>query len=205
MEDTTNPGGVSQVPGGNEEQKNPEQQPKADAVSHDTFKKVLDEKKSIQARLAQYESKEREQLAKAGEFETLWKAEKEEKERVLRESKEQKAVFAYSSVASQFQAEAAKLGCKRPDALEKLVDLNELAKSVGQNYKVDSKVLKEFAEKAAKDHDYLFVKEAAGFRDAPPTAGKPAQALTYEEWQKLPLKEKQERMGEVMKHHSQKK
>lgn len=180
MSASDSPGGAPQVPGGDEEKKNPDQQSSKDVVSHESFKKVLDEKKSLAARLAAFEAKEKEQLEKNGEFQKLYEEAKAKLAEVETQRKSERATFAYQTVASQFKAEAAKLGCKRLDALEKLVDLDELAAHVGSNYVVEDKALKSFVEKAQKDHDYLFAKEAPGFRDAPP-ANNPASAKSWQE------------------------
>lgn len=191
------PGGEPQGSGGTDQDKNQDQKPKQDVVSHDTYKKVLDEKKAMQARLQAFEAKEKEELAKSGKFQELYEAEKAAREKLEKEAREERAVFAYTSVASQVKSEALKLGCMRPDALERLLDLDELSGKVGKNFVVDQDALKAFVEKAAKDHDYLFKKEAAGFRDAPPSKEKPEGKLTYEDWLKLPLDEKKKRYGEI--------
>jgi hypothetical protein len=177
---TTSGGSNQEVPGGSPDPKTVTPEPKPNTVSHETFSKVLDEKKSLQERLKAYEAKEKETAEKNGEFERLYREEVAQREKIANDAREEKARFALSSVRSQLQAEAAKLGVSRFDVLEKLVDLNSLAKETDSNFQVKPEAMKSLLEKTQKENDFLFKKEAAGFRDAP-AGGKPAADKSLQE------------------------
>lgn len=182
MSTSTGAGGANQdVPGGNPDPNKATQDPKPNTVSHETFSKVLDEKKSLQERLKAYEAKEKEQAEKNGEFERLYREAQAEREKAANDAREEKARFAYSSARSQLEAEAVKLGVTRFDVLEKLVDLNALAKETDSNFRVKPEAIKTLLEKAQKENDFLFKKEAAGFRDAAAAGGKPAGEKSLQE------------------------
>lgn len=174
MKTSTIPGGdTPNESGGPEAQNQVTPEPKPNVVSHETYSKVLDEAKSAKARLAVFEAKEKEAKEKSGEFESLFREAQAKLEEEAEKRREETARFALSSVTSQLRAEASKRGVTRLDVLEKLVDIKALAKETDSNFQVKPEALNALLEKTQKENDFLFKKEAAGFRDAAPTGGKP--------------------------------
>lgn len=206
MEDITSPGGAPQNPGGIPENKDPQHSEGDKTVSFESYQKLLKEKKSrdeelrsTRERLSTFEEKEKAALKEQGK----WQEYAQELEGKLKDSetKLSKAArtFASVQVTSQFEAEALKAGCTRTDALLKLVDINSLVESVDENLRVDPGSLKVEIERCKKEYDFLFAKQAPGFRDTPPPGGKPEGAITYDEWLKLPPDQKKKRLPDVMK------
>lgn len=212
MEDINGSGGAPQGSGGTDQEVDPQNQqtnkPEG-MVAYETFKKAVDEKKKLADRLAQLEAekaaREKEALEKQGEYQKLYESTKSELEKAKEERRKEKNFFVYKTIADQFKAAAASAGCTRLDALEKLVDLGELAGEVDDDLTVKPAALKALIEKSQKDFDFLFAKEAPSVKDKPPGGGKPAGDLTYEEWLKLPLNEKKSRLHEVREAEKKKK
>ena len=191
-------GGATHTPGGTTE--NPDQTSTTkteDTVSYDTYRKTVDENKSLKGRLKSFEEKELKEREKSGQFETLYREANERLQALEQQNKQTIANFAYSSIESQFEAEAIKAGCQRIEALKKLVDLKELAPAVDEKFRVKPDALKSLIEKSQKEYDFLFSKPAPTVKDGGP-ASSSSSTLTYDAWLKLPIEEKKKRVSEVM-------
>lgn len=192
------PGGTPPSSGGTNELENQNPKPN-ETVSYESYQKAVDEAKKAKARSAQLEqeaeSRKQEELKAQGKFKEIAESQATQIATLEKKLKEDNAKYAAKVVTSQIRAEAAKLGCVDPDALLKLMDMSEI--EVDGEFNIDPSKLKTVLEKEAKEKAYLFSKDAPTFRDAPPSSGKPAGKLAYEEWVKLPLDEKKKRYSEV--------
>lgn len=190
MDTSTSAGGANQeIPGGESTDPKATQELKPNTVSHESFSKVLSEKKKLQERLEAFENEKKSALEKSGEFEALYREAQAKLAEEQASAREKDAKFIYSAVRSQFLTEAQKAGATRLEALEKLVDLKSLASEVDSNFQVKPDAMKSLIERAQKENDFLFKKEAAGFRDAPASNGKPAPEKSIAQ---MSLKEKLE-------------
>jgi len=202
MDDINSPGGAPQGSGGAEESKGQEQnqdnKQESNKVAFETYKKALDEAKRAKERLSQFEKREKEELEKSGQFQKLYEELKAENEALKAQSKEERGFFAHHTVASQFRLEAAKAGCQRLDALEKLIDLDDLKASLDSSLRVDPQALKSKVDQAMKEFDFLFGKSAPSFRDAQPAGQPPEKPSLKAELAKVKT---QKEFDEVMKKH----
>ncbi len=123
-------------------------------VAYDTHKKLLAEKKNLQARFEEMEKKfnnmNESQMAAEGKKDELLEAYKQK----LGTYEEKFNNFAYSAVSNNVALEAKTMGCVDHDALVKLVDLTSL--NVGDNFSVDKDEVKTMLESVKKDRPYLF-------------------------------------------------
>jgi len=139
-----------------------------DTVSHESFKKVLAEKKAMQAKLAEYqaehEAREQAALVEQKKFEDLWKAE---------ESKRKKAEELIEGIRLEKQndtkrkAVLAEFGLKREEFL-KFVDLDSIPLDSEGNLDLNS-VKQQAAEFKAKFPELVVEHKAP-----PPTSTAPA-------------------------------
>lgn len=123
-------------------------------VAYETHKKLLGEKKSIQAKYEEIEKKFNEmnenKLASEGKKDELLEAYKQK----IGTYEEKFNNFAYSAVSNNVALEAQQMGCIDKDALVKLVDLTSL--NVGDNFSVDTDEVKTMLEQVKKERPYLF-------------------------------------------------
>lgn len=176
--DQSGAGGAPQGSGGTDETKE-NQDTKTDKVAYDTYRKAVDELKRSKERLAQFESQEKEKLEKDGKWEQLYQDLKAKLDEQTEKGRAKEAMFAYRTIASQFRAEAAKAGCQRVDALERLVDLKTLVPHLDESFNINQDALKSMIEKSQKEFDFLFGKPAPSFKDGTPQS-KP-QTKSYDD------------------------
>ena len=127
---------------------------KADMVAYETHKRLLGEKKKLQAmydelKVANNKSNE-EKLAAEGKKDELLEAYKKR----ISEMEGKVNEFAYSSVSNAVRLKAKDMGCVDDDALVKLIDLSTL--SVGEGFTVDTEEVKTMLENLKKEKSYLF-------------------------------------------------
>lgn len=165
MSESNGSGGADQSTSGEAEV------PSKQTVSYESHQKLLSEKKKMQDRLAEFESKfksiEEEKLEAQGKLKELndnLKKQLAEKDQKLKSVFNE---FAHKTVKSKFETEASKLGCIKPDALYKLVDLS--AVEITDDFGLNDEQFKQVMVEAQKEHSYLFKKDVGGVKDAAPT------------------------------------
>lgn len=172
MSESTGSGGADQQASGDADVKD---QATKQSVSYESHQKLLGEKKKMAEKLAEFESKlkliEDEKLESQGKLKELndnLKKQLSEKDMKLKSVFNE---FAHKTVKSKFEAEAAKLGCIKPDALYKLVDMNNV--EITDDFGINEEQFKQMMVEAQKEHSYLFKKEVGTVKDGTPSAGKP--------------------------------
>jgi len=150
-----------------------EQVDKKDSVSYDTYQKVLAEKKAKDAKLAelsawkqQQEQKDMEVQGKSSELIAALRAQVEEKDKALKQTRQ---AYGEKVVFESIKAEAAKVGCVKPDALIKLADWSTV--EVKDDFSVNQDDLSRVILQAQKEHDYLFKKQVNAPKDGHPSTG----------------------------------
>lgn len=133
-------------------------------------KRYRQEKAEANKRLQEAEKKK---LEEAGEYKTLFEKAQAQLEEEREKSKTMVGNLALNQLKSAFRAEAVKAGCQRPDALEKLVGLDRLAKAMTSNHEVDPVLLKSMIDDSQKEFDFTFAKPAPSLRDTSPGHSKP--------------------------------
>lgn len=201
--ENTVPGGNSPDPSGDLEV--PE---KKDVVAYDTYQKVLREKKKrdeeldmTRSKLAEYEAKDKEREeteAKAkGDLQKLI-AMKEEENKKLKDKYEN--VVTTLTNAEKRNALLKALPGEVDQNYWGLLDLNQIVLDP-ETGEADATSIRAAADLFVAKYP-LVIKTAGGAR-LPGHAAKGAGGkLTKAEWEKLPLKEKQERLAEVLASHS---
>lgn len=126
----------------------------ADTVAYETHKKLLAEKKKVQARFDELESRfnriNEEKLQSEGKKDELLEAYKKR----IAEMEGKVNDFAYSSVSSAVRLKAQEMGCVDPDAIVTHLDLSTL--SVGDGFSVDADEVKTMLEAEKKNKPYFF-------------------------------------------------
>lgn len=150
---------------------------KSDTVSHESYQKVLDQKKSFQSKYEEQQAemqKLKEQIenaelekAKAREDQTEYIKKLEEKLEGFKENEaNRKKKATLSKVQQSFKSLAEKEGCKNVDHL--LVFASSKLKEVKvnpENGNFDEDDIKTIVESAKKENDYLFASEGKGVDD----------------------------------------
>lgn len=169
-ESTASGGSDQQVTSGETEIKDQKQ-----SVAYESHQKLLSEKKKMAERLAEMESKlksiDEEKLEAQGKLKELndnLKKQLSEKDQKLKSVFNE---FAQKTVKSKFEAEAVKLGCIKPDALYKLVDMSGV--EITDDFGLNEEQLKSMMAEAQKEHSYLFKKEVGSVKDSTPNPNKP--------------------------------
>lgn len=140
------------------------------SVSYESHKKLLAEKKRVQAQLEELNSKfsqlSNEKLEAEGNKDKLIERLREEATTFKSENQKLKQTWAFDKVSGQFMSEAAKLGCKDPSALVKLLDFGDI--DIDDRFQVNADDMKYKLEQAKKSMPYFFEKEAAPISDGAP-------------------------------------
>jgi TPR repeat protein len=159
---------------------NQDNKPK-DSVSYESHKRLLAEKKKLQAERDEVAKKladiETEKLQAAGKQDEVIVNLKAEKKRVEDQFLNVIGNFAQKSVESALEAEAAKHGCVDVGLLKKAVDLGEIDVNK-EDFSVDSAGLKKAIEAAQAKHPYLFKKAGPQFADGTPAGKKTGEAFS---------------------------
>lgn len=140
-------------------------------VDYLSFKKAVDrEKKAVErARIAEEKAQELEQqrLEKEGKLSELVESLRAENQKWKSKTTEVVSNFAYKSVKSQLEAEAAKNGCLNPRALSKLVDLDTFDVDT-DTFEASSDQLKSAIEDVRKENPWLFGKASPNINNSNP-------------------------------------
>lgn len=133
-----------------------------------SFSSLKGEMDGLKAKL---EEKESQELTKKGEWESVAKKEKMAREAIETQYKKDQAKWTFIQVSSQLEKEAIKRGCVDPRALVKLASTDGLIEElmVDEDLTVAPDSLKTTIEKAEKQYNYLFSKQAPKFRDGTPS------------------------------------
>lgn len=132
-----------------------------DSVSYQTHRRLLAEKKKAQARLMELEERasrlEQEKLEAEGSKDQL--IEKLKTQLAEKDKKYKSAIgnYAFTSVRSQIEAEASKVGCVDTEALTRLVDLDTLDVD-DETFRADQEQVKMLIDEVKQKRPYLFSK-----------------------------------------------
>lgn len=197
-EDQSNPGGdLDQSSGSDQENKDEQSNTEKDTVSYDSYKKALDEKKKVQARLKELEDLEKSRSEA--------EAKKREDYKALLEAKEQEV----SELKTKYETVESRLS----NGVKLNAFLSSLSGKVDQKYwnQIDLDAITMDSEtgtpdeislkKAVKDFETMFpeiIKKDSGPR-MPNEASKGGggKPLSYNEWISLPYDEKRKRRADV--------
>lgn len=148
-----NPSGSQDPAGGND--------PGKGTVSHDTFQKVLNEKKTMQAKLTEMENfknqVEQRELETQGKYKELAEAHKKQADEFKSKNVELIKTVTNKNVKSQFKSLADKLGCVDSDLAYVACDFSDL--QVSEDLDFDSSVLEGKIQGLAKAKPHLFKKD----------------------------------------------
>lgn len=157
-----------------------------DTVSHDSYKKVLDEKKRLAKEHADLKSKfdeiEQKRLEEAGNDKALITEMKRKNKELEDKFKGSIRNFTEKTVKQSFNREAEKMGCIDSDLAFKACDLSDL--DVGDDFELDAGKVKTMLQNLQKSKPHLFKKDASAPRDTNPGKsidGKNLDQMTTEE------------------------
>lgn len=193
MSEVTDSGGVDDQSAGGENQTDNKNK---DSVSYESHKRLLAEKKKLQAERDEAAKKladiETEKLQAAGKQDEVITNLKAEKKKVEDQFLNVIGNFAQKTVESALEAEAAKHGCVDVGLLKKAVDLGEIDVNK-EDFSVDQEGLKKAIQAAQAKHPYLFKKAGPQFADATPgNKNKPGEQFTAAKLKDLKGKQLQE-------------
>lgn len=196
------PGGNTQNPGGSPEPENPENNQGKKTVDFDSYKKALDEKKSLQKRLQEFESsakaREEAELLEKENFKKLAETRGEELAKI---KTDHEALNKRITDSKKFSAILKSINGQVPEQYWSLIDIDEVP--VNEDGEPDETAVKSIARKFETTFKEV-IKPASGAKMPNDAAKQPGAAITYEAWVKLPLKEKKERLGDVIQATSKK-
>lgn len=163
---------------------------KSDVVAYETHKKLLAEKKALQAKfeaeMAEKQKLLEEKLTVEGKKDELIESYKKKLNEYEQKTKKVVGSFSERLLQSAISTEASKEGCLNVSDLLRLSDTTELVESMDEEFNFDAEKVKELVAKAKKERAYLFNKTAPQAKTGIPTTGVVSKG---EEWTKLPLKE----------------
>lgn len=175
-----------------------------DKVSYDTHRKLLGEKKKLQARLEELERKDKEReeqdLRQKEDYKGLVAA----REKELEEER-QKRNHLETTLRDGLRLDAfsRKLSGRVDDQYLALVELDKIAVDP-ETGRPDEVSLNEYVREFEKK--YPAVIQRTGTSNLPNDAPKPpGDRLSLAEWKELPLKDKKERLSEVMEEYKREK
>jgi len=152
-----------------------------ESVSYDSFKKVLDQRKSDQEKLRSAQSKveefeirmrdiENDKLAAEGKKDELierYKGQLGEKEN---EVNKLKSTFGLSVLNKAIEAEAQRKGCTDPSKLMKLIDPADLkGLEIKDDFSISGESLESLVDKAQKENSFLFKTNKVIIKDEMPS------------------------------------
>lgn len=185
------------------EDQTPDPKPE-DKVAYETHRKLLGEKKKLAERLADFERKEKEREEKELREKEDWKGlvESREKERDEERQKRQNLETTLRD-GLRLDAFTRKVSGRIDDQYLALVNLDKIAVDP-ETGRPDEVSLNEYVREFEKQ--YPAVIQRTGTSNLPNDAPKqPGDRLTLAEWKKLPLKDKKERLSDVMEEYKREK
>lgn len=195
-EETNNVSDVSTQAGGEGEGKN--------VVSFETYSKLLDQHKKTKEKEREYADKvklyedekkkvEESKLKEQGEYKKLLDN-RESEIKKLQEDNDNFKRAVYDGAKLQAVLEKLPGKIKKKEYLN-FIDIEKIAIDPETNI-IDEKTVQDVASLFVKEHSSLI--EVSGKNPLPNDSGKPGSTLKYEDWVKLPLKEKKDRLKEVV-------
>lgn len=171
-----------------------------DSVAYDTYRKVLGEKKKRDEQLNQMAEKlktlEQKEMEAKGEQQKLIEALRKELQEKDTKLKHVHQSFAWNNLESQLKTYAAKEGCRKPDALVKLMDAVDFEGiEVSDNYQVNGEDLTRVVSKYKGEYPELFSKPTPEIADASPNTKVKREK---QDWRKLPLAEKKKMLAKML-------
>jgi hypothetical protein len=168
-------------------------EPQKDMVAYDTYRKVLGEKKKRDEQLNEMadrlKSLEQKELEAKGEQQKLIEALRKDLSEKDQKLKQVHQNFAWNNLESQLKTFAASNGCKKPDALVRLMDAQDFEGiEVNDQYQVNSDDLARVVNKYKADYPEFFGRSTPKIDDLSPEA-KPKKDKPND-WRKLPVNEK---------------
>jgi hypothetical protein len=194
MSDDKGAGGADdQNPGGNEP--DPADNTQNNKVAYETYKKVLDEKKSMQKRLEDLDKKAKAdaeaQLKEKEQYRELYEAKQKELEDLSGKlSAKEKETQDYRKMGAFLKSVAGEI----PQQYWGLIDLDKIA--VDDSGKIDDNSVKKCVKDFEKAYPHV-IERKSGNKMPNNAANGGGGALSYEEWVKLPYDEKRKRQKDV--------
>lgn len=174
------------------------QEVETEQVAYSTYRKLLGEKKSrdaklreMQAQLEQYEAQAMEQEQDLTKKVDLFKTQAESAKAELTELKSR---IAENTISNQVKQKAVEAGCINADDLYSLVRNEPSFKAINidDNYNIDAESLDELIKNAKKEKSYLFKKTDVQVHDIKqshvPSGKKPVEKMSIEELKQAILK-----------------
>lgn len=132
-----------------------------DAVSYESYKKALNEKKNYQAKLSEYEQEvqrlREEKMSAEGKKDELLSTYQKKVQDLSEKLDKTTKHYAWNTLTSEIKREAMKHGCTDPDKLIRLMDDEDLRSiEIGENFSIDNKAIESVIEKNKKDNFFLF-------------------------------------------------
>lgn len=135
-----------------------------DTVSYDTYRRTLGQLKAAQNKLAELSERsqtlEDEKLAAEGKKEELVESYKKKYEEERDKRKTQIRAFADEITFRQFESEASKFGCIKPEDLFTLYKQRIQALEISDDLKVDPDEIREIIEEAKVQRPFFFKKDS---------------------------------------------
>jgi hypothetical protein len=166
-----------------------ENQEGANLVSYDTHRKLLGEKKALQAKLAEFEMREKEKEQELLAEQGKWKELAEEKGKKLSESEkkynEALKTFGRQVFVKEAKAVALQLGAD-PQGVDDLIKVGDWSSvEIGDDFKVNEQQLKESIARMQKEKPLFFKKQVSAPKDVNASAdlmleGKDSDKINYE-------------------------
>lgn len=149
---------------------------KVDQVSYDTHRKLLGEKKKLQADFeaakAELDKKSQSEMEQKGEEKKLIDSLRKQLAEESKKNLDVKTNYTMKSLEASLAAEGARQGCQDNDVLIKLIDMNTV--EINDDFTVNAEDLQRAVAEVAKKKAYLFQKKVAGVRDVIPAVDKAA-------------------------------
>jgi hypothetical protein len=130
-----------------------------ETVNYATYKKLLTEKKNLQAKhvemLSRLDALEEAKMQAEGDKDALIKSLQEKNRNLSDDLKSTKQSFAWNTLEQQIKRQAVEAGCKSPDKFMRLIDedvVKGLALEVDDNYNINSETLKSVIEEQKQLH-----------------------------------------------------
>ena len=167
-------------PSGSQDQASGDDQGTKQTVSHETYAKVLSEKKAFQAKLKEQEeilSKiAQEKLEAEGKFKESAEHNKKLAEQYKTQNLELVKNITNKTIKSQFKSAAEKLGCVDPDVAYMSCNFDDL--EVTEDLEFDKAKLDAKIQDLTKSKPYLFKKDVKLPNDLIPSKNQPSKSLS---------------------------
>lgn len=178
-----------------------ENKQKKDTVAYDTYRKVLGEKKKrdeqLQEMAERLKSLEQKEMEAKGEQQKLIEALRRDLSEKDQKLKQVHQSFAWNNLESQLKTFAAKEGCRKPDALVKLMDAVDFEGiEVDDKYHVNGEDLTRVVGKYKSEYPELFKQGTPKVDDMTPS--NKVQKNEKADWRKLPLADKKKMLAKLL-------